>query len=157
MIEVFASSSKEVVPECAHHRAAKKGVEDEGAQQGVAKYFDRMLVEGCKRFDTGWRVMDLMEREPPSFLVSNDMPPIKKECADEPADEAFDERKVPLGQIKQRHTAKQLDPQASRGESNQQLRAVNEQSAAIPALDPWQRSAGVKPLQDKKQQRSGND
>jgi hypothetical protein len=47
-------------------------------------------------------MMNLVEDEPPSFCVPESVPPIKEERANEPTNEAFEQRHVPIRKLEQR-------------------------------------------------------
>ena len=42
-------------------------------------------------------MVDLVECEPPAFLVSKDVPPVEEERPDEPAHETLRQRHIPGG------------------------------------------------------------
>lgn len=85
-----------------------------------------MLIKRSYGLDARRRVMNLVERQPPALLVSQNVPPIKEKRADKPADETLSQRHLPRGQIEKGNAAKQLDPQARRSQRYEQLRAVDE-------------------------------
>src|SRR5919205_471333 len=97
VVEVFAGSSEEVVPERAEQRAAKQRIKYKRAQDCIAQDLDRMLVERRQNLDARWRVVNLVEHEPPSFRMTRAMPPVKEKRTGEPADEAFKQRRIPVG------------------------------------------------------------
>src|SRR5882672_6602697 len=95
VIKIFPSASEKVVPEKSHQRTTEQRIQNDCAENGIAQDLNRVLVEGRHELDTRRRMMNLVKDEPPSFYVSESVPPIKEERADEPTDEAFEQWHVP--------------------------------------------------------------
>src|SRR5258708_5691643 len=79
-------------------------------------------------------MMNLMEDEPPSLCVSESVPPIKEERANEPTNEAFEQRHVPIRKLEQGYVAEYVYPQSCCGNGNNQLRQIRKYCAGVPAL-----------------------
>jgi hypothetical protein len=61
-----------------------------------------MLVKRGYSLDPRRRVMDLVEDVPEPIKMPNAVPPIEEEGADEPSDEALDNRHLQRRKLKQR-------------------------------------------------------
>ena len=91
-----------------------------------------MLVERGDRLDARWRMVHLMEDEPETMDVADAMPPVEKERASEPADEALQHRVWERGQVEQRNAGQQINPKAIGTERNDGLRQVDQNCARVP-------------------------
>jgi len=110
VIEELAGRCEEVEPQRAFERAPEHEIQNGGRKRRVRQDLDRVLVERRDGLDPRRRVMHLMEDFPEALLVANAMPPVEKERADEPADEAFDHRHLQRREVKQRRAGEQLQP-----------------------------------------------
>jgi hypothetical protein len=69
-------------------------------------------------------MVNLMEYQPESVLVAQDVPPVKEECAYEPSDQALCHGHVPSGKLEDREM-KQANPQPRGGQSDRELDEVH--------------------------------
>src|SRR5512140_3697167 len=103
MIKQLTRCGEKIEPERAFERAAEQRIQNNSRQCAVRQDFDRMLVERGDRFDARRRMVHLVKDQPETLGVANAMPPVKKERADEPANEPLQQRVWKRCQMEQRH------------------------------------------------------
>ena len=133
VIEILTHRSEEGGPSSGHGGSTKHTVDEEPSQDRVGSNFDGMLVERCNQFDSGWAVMDLVEDQPETVRVSDSVPPVKDERANEPVESAFRYRVGPLPKFKQSMASKVAVPSEAAKANKGQLHEVHQSGANVPA------------------------
>src|SRR5262245_54203682 len=90
MIEQFARSGEKIEPECAFERTPEQRIEDQSRKRTVGKNFDRVFIERGHCFNSARRMVNLMKDHPKALSMTDAMPPVEKECANDPTDKALD-------------------------------------------------------------------
>jgi hypothetical protein len=94
VVKKLAGRGEYVEPHCALQRAAQQRIKHGGGERAVGENFDGMLVERGDRLDPGRRMVYLVKQHPPSVHVTDPVPPVEEECADQPADKTLDRRQL---------------------------------------------------------------
>jgi hypothetical protein len=123
-------------------REAQERVDEKTANDRIDDHLARMFVEGSDDFQPLRAVMDLMKTEPEqAVLMAPSMPPIEDEGCDEVSDQATDNRRYVIREVKYRGMREPPFPREAGDEDDAELNTVDEEHTKWPRANLWQRPA----------------
>src|SRR5579864_70912 len=158
VIEILSDHRENVEPRTRGRRCSQQGKHHRAREHRVEGNFNRVLVKRGKKLDSAGTVMDLVANAPQEIdVMARAMPPIKDECANEPAQSSLQKWRHQARNVEHGPALEPSIPGYASQQDDPDLTDIQEGRTEVPTGRLRKLSTGKDSLERKEKERCSTD